>query len=307
MNPRQKAFVSLHIAILFFGFTAILGDLISLGPLPLVWWRLILAVVFFIPVLMYRNLFQWDKFYAVRRPLILVSIFLALHWVTFFGSIKLSNASIGVLCLATTSAMTAILEPMITHRPFRWIEFIFGLLIIPGMLLVVSSVDPSMYLGIAFGLVSALLAAGFTTYNKSIVGKGSTLFFTAMELVIALVLLSILILIARFWDGSIRLWPVPTNDWKYLLILAVVCTTICYTLAFDALKHMTAFTANLSVNLEPVYGIALAAWILNENEDMDTRFYIGAGLILLVVFIFPIFEKNLLKRKLRKPDVSAFP
>lgn len=307
MDPRRKAFISLHIAILFFSFTAILGDLISLGPLPLVWWRLILAIIFFLPVLMYRKLFQWDNFYAVRRPLIMVSIFLALHWLTFFGSIKMSNASIGVLCLATTSSMTAIIEPMITHRPFRWIELIFGLLIIPGMLLVVSSVDSTMYVGIALGLISAFMAAGFTTYNKSIVGKGSTLFFTATELFFALVLISILILGTRFGEDPISLWPVPLADWKYLLVLAVICTTICYTLAFDALKHMTAFMANLSVNLEPVYGIILAAWILNENEDLDATFYIGAGLILMVVFIFPIFEKKLLRRKLRKPDAGAFP
>ncbi len=302
MNPRQKAFVSLHIAIAFFGFTAILGDLISLSPLPLVWWRLILAALAFLPLLVIRKKFQWKNFYKVRGPLIMVSIFLALHWVTFFGSVKLANASIGVLCMATTSAMTSVIEPLINRSPFRPIELFFGLLIIPGMFLVVSSVDSSMYLGIAVGLLSALFSAVFTTYNKSIVGKGSTLFFTFLELLFAMVVISVLILIARNWDTSIRLWPVPVADWKYLLILAVVCTTVCYTLAFDALKHMSAFTANLSVNLEPIYGILLAAWILNENQDLDLRFYIGAGLILVVVFIFPIFEKKMLKRKLTKPD-----
>ncbi len=305
MNPRSKAFLSLHIAIVFYGFTAILGDLISLSPLPLVWWRLLLAVLAFLPLLIFRNVFQWSKFRMVRRSLILVSIFLALHWVTFFASVKLANASIGVLCLATTSFMTSIIEPVITRRPFRILELIFGLLILPGMLLVVSSVDASMYLGIAFGLVSALMAAIFTTYNKSIVGKGSTLFFTFLELLFALVFISILILVGMNYYDSIWLWPVPVADWKYLLVLAVVCTTLSYTLAFDALKHMTAFTANLSVNLEPVYGILLAAWILNENEDLDLKFYVGAGLILVVVFIFPIFEKKVLKRKLAKPDAGT--
>lgn len=302
MNPRSKAFLSLHIAIVFYGFTAILGDLISLSALPLVWWRLLLAVLAFLPFLIVRNVFQWSKFKMVRRSLLLVSIFLALHWVTFFASVKLANASIGVLCLATTSFMTSIIEPIITKRPFRLLELIFGLLILPGMLLVVSSVDASMYLGITFGLVSALMSAIFTTYNKSIVGKGSTLFFTFLELLFALVFISILIVVGMNYYDSIWLWPVPFGDWKYLLVLAVVCTTLSYTLAFDALKHMTAFTANLSVNLEPVYGILLAAWILNENEDLDLKFYAGAGLILVVVFIFPIFEKKMGKRKLTKPD-----
>lgn len=306
MNPQQKAFAGLHLAIIFFSFTAILGDLITLEAIPLVWWRLVLAIAFFLPVLLYRKLFQWEQFIAVRRPLILVSIFLALHWVTFFSSIKLSNASIGVLCLATTSALTAIIEPVVTRRPFRWVEFIIGLLILPGMFMVVSSVDPSMYMGIASGIASALFAALFTTYNKSIVGKGSTLFFTALELFFALLLLSIIVLVVMIWDPSFRIWPVPIQDWKYLLVLAVLCTTIAYTLAFDALKHMTAFTANLSVNLEPIYGMALAAWILNENEELSPRFYVGAAMILLIVFIFPIFEKRLFKRKPTKPNAATF-
>src|SRR5690606_21759814 len=182
MNPRQKAFASLHIAIVIFSFTAILGDLISIDAVALVWWRLVIALAFFLPVLLYRKLIRWQEFRAVRRSLILVSIFLALHWVTFFSSIKLSNASIGVLCLATTSALTAVIEPVITKRPFRWAELIIGLLILPGMFLVVSSVDASMYLGIVFGILSALFAALFTTHNKSIVGKGSTLFFTTIGL-----------------------------------------------------------------------------------------------------------------------------
>lgn len=305
MKPRQKAFVSLHVAIVIFGFTAILGDLILLGPLPLVWWRLVLAVLCFLPVLAYRNLFQWSTLRSARRPLILAGFFLALHWVTFFGSVKLANASIGVLCLATTSFLTALVEPVITHRPFRWLELVFGLLILPGMFLVVASVDPSMYQGIGLGLASALLAALFTTFNKSIAGKGNSLFFTSVEMFFALVVISVLILVAWLWDSTLPLWPVPPGDWKYLLILAVVCTLISHTLAFDALKHMTAFTANLSVNLEPLYGILLAAWILNEHEVLNKRFYIGAGLILLVVFIFPIFEKRLLKRKLTMPDVAT--
>lgn len=306
MSPRNKSFISLHIAIVLFSFSAILGDLITLTPLPLVWWRLFLAAIAFLPVLFIRNLFQWPKFYAVRRPIVIVSVLLAFHWITFFGSVKLANASVAVLCVATTSVMTAIIEPMITKRPFRSVELLFGLLILPGMFLVVSSLDPSMYLGIASGLVSALLAAVFTTVNKSIVGKGSTLFFTFMELSIALVVISVLMMGGLFMEDFPAIWPVPSGDWMYLVILAILGTTIAYTLAFGALKQMTAFTANLSVNLEPVYGILLAAWILDENEDLDSLFYVGAGIILAVVFIFPIFEKILMKRKLVKPDAGTF-
>lgn len=300
MTERQKSFARLHIAILFFGLTAVLGDLISLDALSLVWWRLVLAVVAFLPVLIIRKSFKWASFLSFWKPIFLVSIFLSAHWVTFFLAVKLANASIAVLCIATTSFMTAMIEPMITRRPFRLVELVFGLMIVPGMFLVVSAVDSSMYWGIVSGLFSALLSSLFTTFNKSIVGKGSTMFFTFMELLLAIGVLSLVIIVLGVFDHWVMLWPVPLPDWKYLIFLAVICTTLAYTLAFDALKHMTAFTANLSVNLEPVYGIVLAALILNEYEDVNLYFYVGAILILLVVIIFPIFEMRIMRRKTKK-------
>lgn len=300
-NPR-KSLIGLHFAILLFGFTAILGELISLDALPLVWWRLLLASVSFLPVLWWKRLIDLSSFYSNWKPLVLVSVFLAFHWVTFFLSVKLANASVAVLCIATVPLMTAFFEPLITKRTFRWSEVIFGLLIIPGMFLVVSSVDAAMYGGIIAGLISAMLAAMFTTYNKSIVGKGNTIFFTSVELVFAFLILSVFVIFSKIFGYSPGLTPVPVSDWKYLLLLALVCTTVAYTLSFAALRHISAFTANLSISLEPLYGILLAAFILNQYENMTPGFYLGALMILLVVIIFPIFEMNSSGRKLRKKN-----
>lgn len=303
-SDRQRSLLNLHIAILFFGFTAVLGGLITMDAVPLVWWRLILALIAFVPVLLYRKVFNWASFVAFKKQIVLVGLFLALHWVAFFLAVKLGNASIAVLCIASASFMTAVVEPLITRRPFSVMELIFGLMIVPGMFLVISSVDASMIPGVVSGLVSALFASLFTIYNKSIVGKGSTVFFTFVELLFAFIFLSILILGMDLFGHRVSLWPVPETDWKYLVFLAVICTTLSYTLAFDALKQITAFMANLSVNLEPLYGIVLAALLLNEYEELNITFYVGAVLILLLVVIFPIFELRISRHKLKKKDVG---
>lgn len=291
-SDQQRSLLNLHIAIVLFGFTAVLGGLITLDAIPLVWWRLILAVLSFVPLLLYRRLLDWEAFNEHKIPILLVGIFLSLHWVTFFLAVKLGNASIAVLCIASTSFMTAIMDPLITRRPVSWSELLFGVMIVPGMFLVISSVDPSMLPGVASGLISALFASLFTIYNKSIVGKGSTVFFTFLELLIAFIVLSIIVVSLRFLGISYVFWPEAKSDWGYLLVLAIGCTTLAYTMAFDALKHITSFMANYSVNLEPVYGIILAALLLNEYEELTPTFYLGAVLIMMLVIIFPIFESK---------------
>lgn len=307
MTNKTKAYLGLHISIIFFGSTAVLGDLISLSAIPLVWWRLIIAIFSFIPIIYWRKIWQFAILKANFRELFLVGLFLALHWITFFGSVKLANASIGVLCLATTSFLTAFIEPVLMKRPFRWIEMIIGLMIIPGMLLVVQAVDTSKYLGIGVGLLSALFAAMFTTYNKKIVERGSTVLFTFAELVIAFFILSVFVALSPLWSNSLTFVPNQSSDWIYLSILAIVCTTICYTVAFAALRYMSAFTANLSINLEPVYGIILAWILLQENEEMGVSFYYGAFIILAVVLLFPMLESFLFKAKMKRTNVNRIP
>ncbi|WP_236974382.1 DMT family transporter [Membranihabitans maritimus] len=293
MKAKSKAYISLHIAILFFGATAVLGDLIVLDAMILVWWRLILSLVAFIPIFVIYNLFQfWKELLYVKKELILVGIFLALHWVTFFASVKLANASVAVLCLSATSLMTSFMEPIIIGRRFRKMEFAFGALIIPGMILVVESLKTDMMQGVIWGLGSAFLASLFTTYNKKIVDRGNTVLFTFAELLIALVVVTVLVPIYAIGNDQLTLVPVSGANWLYLLILSIVCTTICYTVAFRALRYMSAFTANLSINLEPVYGIILAWIILGDNEEVTSQFYWGAAFIIGIVLGYPFIARK---------------
>jgi drug/metabolite transporter (DMT)-like permease len=214
------------------------------------------------------------------------------HWVAFYGAIKLSNASIGVISMATTSLFSALLEPLILKRKFDWLEFGLSLLIIPGMWLVVNGIDVSMITGLLVGLFSAFLAALFTILNKSQVGKVEPLRITFVELGSATLFLSPMLLFNGFQNGFAGFWPLDGIDWMYLLILVLLCTTLGYVLALNALKHLSAFTSNLTMNLEPVYGVVLAWVLLQENKEMSPGFYWGAALIMVVVFSYPLLKKR---------------
>ncbi|MDN3633546.1 DMT family transporter [Neolewinella lacunae] len=260
------------------GFTAILGDLIQLSALPLVWWRVLLtslSLVAFVRVgKMVREL--------GRRQLLVftgIGILVAAHWVTFYGAIKLANASVALICLATTSLFSSMLEPLIVRRPFNWYELLLGLFILPGIWLVIDGVEAGMNQGVIIGLVSALLVSVFTSLNKRYVDKTDPLRITFVELAAATVFLTPFLLLL----GSNGFWPTPL-DWVYLIVLALLCTTLTNILFLRALTRLSAFAANLTVNLEPVYGIFLAYFLLDDAQELTPRFYLGTLLILIAVF-----------------------
>jgi drug/metabolite transporter (DMT)-like permease len=291
MSATQKAYLQLHLAVLLFGFTAILGKWITLNALALVWWRVLLTSLSLLALVKIGTLLR-DV--PRRQILVLMGIgcIVGLHWVAFYGAIKLSNASIGVISMATTSLFSALLEPLILKRKFDWLEFGLSLLIIPGMLLVVNGIDVSMITGLLVGLFSAFLAALFTILNKSQVGKIEPLRITFVELGSATLFLSPLLLFNSLQNGTASFWPVDGLDWMYLLILVLLCTTLGYVLALNALKHLSAFTSNLTMNLEPVYGVVLAWILLQENKQVSPGFYWGAAMIMVVVFSYPFLKKR---------------
>ena len=290
MNPTQRAYLELHIAVLLYGITAILGDLITLPATILVWWRVLITTI---------SLFFLIRFGAnlrgISKKLILqymgIGVLVALHWITFFGAIKLSNASICLVCLATTSFFTSFLEPLILKRPFKLYELAIGLVIIPGMALVVSSTDWSMFNGILMGLVSAFLAAMFTILNKKLVDKADPMSITFLEMGSSWLFISLLLPFYFFQFPDSTFGP-QGMDWIYLMVLALLCTTLAYILSLRALKYISAFAANLTINLEPVYGILLAWLILEENKELSLGFYIGCGMILFSVFSYPFIRKR---------------
>ena len=222
-----------------------------------------------------------------------IGVLVALHWITFFGAIKYSNASITLIALATASFFTAFIEPLILKKPFSPIEMGLGLLIVPGMVLVVKNIDLSMHIGIYLGLISSLLAVIFSVLNKKYIDDVDPMTITFIELGSAWLFISCCLpFLFTYSEEPIFFWP-TAMDLVYLLVLALACTTLAYILSLRALKHLSAFATNLTINLEPVYGIILAWLILNENQELDSGFYYGCLLIVSVVFAYPFLKKRI--------------
>jgi len=291
LTEERRAYLELHLAVLLFGLTAILGDLIQLTALVLVWWRVLITSGSLAPLVQPRALWQELGTRQVLR-LAGIGVLVALHWLAFYGAVKLSNASITLVCMATTSFFAALIEPLVIHRRVLWYELALGLLIIPGMWLVVGSVDAAMLKGIGAGLASALLAALFATLNKKYLGKTDPKRVTFIELGSAWVFLSLVLVglwIAGYEIGAFL--PPSPSDWFYLLVLALLCTNLAYTLSLRALRHISAFASTLTINLEPVYGIILACLLLRENEELSPNFYWGGVIILAAVLAYPLLKR----------------
>lgn len=291
MQDQKRSYIELHVAVLLYGLTAILGDLIQLPAVILVWWRVLItsfSLLFFIRF--GRNLLTLKR--STALPLIGIGCLVAIHWICFYGSIKLANASIGLIAMATTSVFTALLEPWIMKRKIDKLEIVLGLLIIPGMVIVVQSIDLSMKMGLLVGFAAAFFAALFGTLNKKYVDDSNPYIITFVELGSAWVFISILFFVGYSFIDLSTFMPVRWEDWVYIIILSLLCTTLAYILSLRALKHLTAFATNLVINLEPLYGILLAAAILKEYEQLTTNFYIGGGIILAIVMAYPYLKKR---------------
>ncbi|NBP05150.1 MAG: DMT family transporter [Bacteroidetes bacterium] len=299
MNPRLKALTYLHIAVFLWGFTAILGKLISYNSLNLVWHRmLITAVVYFcIPAV-------WKGVSGLSRKdwliFLGIGVIVALHWLTFYGSIKLGNsASVTLACLGSASFFSAVIDPLINRKRMRMQELLMGLLVIVGILIIHDALSTAPanhtdYTGaIATGIVSAALAALFTALNKRNIERASSLSISAIEMLSGAVLLSV---VFPMMADAHATWipgfnPEQGNyDLLWILLLALVCTNLTFYLGTFALKEISAFTANLSVNLEPIYGIVLGALIFKEHTALNLEFYLGAAMILVSVFLQTFLE-----------------
>ena len=299
-----RAYAQLHLAVLLAGVTAVLGELITVAALPLVWWRVLIAAASFVPLYFLRpgarlplRLRRGDGAYSTAAKLFGVGALVGLHWVTFYGSVKLANASVALVCFALVSPLTAVLEPLLLrgHR-FDRAEFALGCLVLPGMMLVAGSIRADYYAGFGVGLLSAFLAALFGTLNKRYVAEVRTVDLSLLEMAGAAATLTLLYpALARLDLGGGAFWPTPA-DWAYLLALALGCTTLAYLLATAALRELSAFTVNLSYGLEPVYGILLAALLLRQYEELSPGFYAGAALITAAVLAHGLLARRRARR-----------
>jgi len=294
LSDKHKAYFQMHIAVLLYGFTAILGSLISLNAVKLVWWRvLITSVSLFFLIGFGKRLRLLSK--KQIASFMMIGVLVGLHWICFFGSIKLANASVALITMASTALFTAIFEPIVNRYKIQWFEILLGILIIPGMLLILKDLQLDMRLGFWVGILAAALAALFSSYNKKLIGDAEPMTITFLELGTAFLFISVIFIFmpADFWEQGIM--P-NASDWIYLLILALLCTTVAYVLNLKALQHISAFVSNLSMNLEPVYGIILAVVILREDKGLHPSFYFGSVLILLILFIYPFLAKRFFKK-----------
>ena len=304
MTDSRKAFLQIHFCVLLWGFTAILGKLITLPALPLTWWRMLIVVAALACVpRVWRGLRAMPA--RLRWAYAGIGVLVALHWLTFYGSIKLANASVGATCMALATVFTALLEPKLAGRAFSRRELLLGIAVLPGVALVVGGVPVDMRLGIAVGALSALFVALFGSLNKRLVERADPMTMTALELgagTLALTALApVIALLFPAFAGDLLALPGP-RDALMLLALALACTLLPFVLSLVALRHMSAFGAQLAVNMEPVYAIILAIVLLGEQRDLTPAFYAGVAIILGVVLAYPMLVRP---RRIEHVEVLA--
>ena len=289
MPSTKRASLQMQVCVLLWGFTAILGKAISLPAMPLVFWRMVLVtgmLALWPPV--------WRAVRVMPARLVLtyagIGLVLSLHWLTFYLSIKLSNASVAATCMALGAVFVAVVEPFIAGKRFEARELILGVAVIPGVLLVAGGLPRGLLAGAAVGVLSAFLVAIFGSLQKRLVMKAPAVTVTFLELGSGALLLSALAPLLPH-SGPAFVLPGP-RDWALLGLLAVGCTLIPFTLSVMALRHLTAFAAQLAINLEPIYTILIAAVLLGEHKQLSLSFYAGAALIVAVVFAQPWLESR---------------
>ena len=296
MSDTRLAWLQIHFCVVLWGFTAILGKLISLSALTLVIWRMgLVALALLVLPAIWQNLRRMPRQDALA--FCGIGVLVALHWLTFYGAIKLSNASVAVTCIATVPVFLSFTEPVLVGRRFQLSELALAIMVLPGIVLVVGGTPENMNVGIMMGITSAFFVALFAALNKRWIFRGDPLTVTAIEMASGSLLLLTLSAISVLFsvpalpglttdDGVILPWP-DSRDWLWMLLLAGGCTLLPFALSLLALRQLSAYASALAVNLEPVYAILLAALLLNEQEELTLRFYAGAVLIVFVVLLYP--------------------
>ena len=294
MGEKTKHYILLHIIIFMWGFTGILGKLIPLDSLYIVWYRVLIAFIVIGGLIIFRK--RPYKLNSKKEflQLTIVGFVVGLHWLTFYMSIQLSTASFGVLCLSTATFHVSWLEPLIMKRPFSWIEFGLSLIVIFGIYYVCGDFTTTDIMALFYGLLSGFLAALFAVYNAKLVNTMTPLKITLYEMLAAFILLTLIILYQGKMNSAV--FEIDGAAVFWLLFLGIFCTAFAFYAIVDVSKHLGAYTVALSINLEPIYTFILAIFILNEHEVLNTRFYVGA-LIIVLVLVLNAFVKSMVKRK----------
>ena len=293
MINNFRYFLLMHLIVFIWGFTGIVGKLINLEAIPIVWYRVFIAASSLgIFMGFTKKSFQISRKEFVQ--LLVVGCIVVAHWITFYQAIQMSTASLGILCLSTATLHVTWLEPLLLKKKFSWIEFLFGLLVIYGIYFVSGDFSITELNAVFIGLLSAFFAALFAVSNARLAEDIPTVKITFYEMAFGFLAISVYLLLSG--DYSTDILTSSASDISWLLFLGIVCTSFAFLMTIDIVKRLGAFTVSLSINLEPVYTIILAIIILNEHEMLNSKFYVGAVLIVLVVLLNGIV-KYFLNRK----------
>lgn len=275
------------------GFTGILGKLIHLDALLIVWHRLWIAALALAVYMYFTNKMIFPKGKTLFWTIV-VGLVVALHWLTFYTAIQMSTASLGILCLSTTTLHVTWLEPLIMRKRFSKIEFAMGLLVIGGIYFVAHDFKGEELTALGFGLVSALCAGIFSVANGKLAQQTQTPGLSLTELTTGFVALSLFFISQG--KLNLELFQMTVSDFSWLLFLGVLCTSFAFLATVNIVKQLGAFSVSLSINLEPIYTIILAIILLKEHKLLQTSFYWGAAMILMVVLANGIWKHQ--QRKL---------
>jgi drug/metabolite transporter (DMT)-like permease len=290
-NAKLGSYLHFHLIVFIWGFTAVLGALISIDSVPLVFFRMGLASIFIYAYIKIKGI---DLSVSTKTfwGFAIAGIIIALHWLTFFGAIKVANVSVTLACMSTGAFFTALLEPLFYKRKFIWYELLFGLIVVAALYMIFE-VQPEYQLGIGLALISAFLSAIFTLINGRFVHKHNPTKISFYELLIGTVFILGYLAFAKADSFfSKEFFSLSTTDWIYIGILASICTAYAFIASVKVMQHLSPYTIMLTINLEPVYGILLAFLVLGDSEKMQPTFYYGALIILAVVLANGILKNK---------------
>jgi len=289
LSDKLKNYLQLHLLVFIAGFTAILGELISIKSIPLVWFRMLIASAILIIFLKFKKVNLVTNFKAILK-FFLAGVIIALHWITFFESIEQSNISIALAMFSTGAFFASFIEPLFFNRKIIWYEMLFGVMVVFGVWLITQT-ELKYLNGILLGLASAFLSSLFAVINGQFIKRYSASIISFYEFIGGVVFITLFI--NFFGDGfSIEFFKLSNPDWLYLIILGSICTAYAFIAVVHIMKYISPYTVVLSYNLEPIYGIIMAIILFPVKEKMSAEFYIGAFIIFSVVIINGVLKNS---------------
>lgn len=292
---QKNGLLMMHLMVIILGFTGILGKLIDANATLLVWYRTLIAFVSLGVFLFFkRSLLKTASIQLL--PILGVGAIVALHWIFFFESIKVSNVSVAVVCLATSSLFSALLEPLFFKRKTSRIELLLGLIVIVALAFAVNA-ELEHRLGYLYGIIAALLATLFTLFNARLIKNVPATKITFYEMIGGWGILTIYLLFTA--PLEISTLAISQQDLLYLLLLGIVCTAFAFVVSIEVMKTISPYSVIMAINLEPIYSIVLALLLFGDSEEMTTSFYIGGSVIILTVFL-DAYLKTKAKKKVVK-------